>query len=289
MGLCNSPDIFQEQMSKLMSGLDYVRASYIDDVLVTICDDWDDHLAKLDTVFSRLGAVGLKVNARKSFFGRDATEYLGFWITRKGISPLPKKVNAMLKIAPPTTKKQLRRFIGMVNYYRDMWIRRSHTLAPLTALSSKTVKWQWTDVEQNAFDEMKKIISRETLLTYPYFHLPFEIHTDASHTQLGSVILQDKRPIAFYSRKLNPAQTRYTTTERELLSIVETRKEFRNILLGQQITIYTDHQNLTYKNFNTQRVMRWRLIIKELGPTFAYIEGSNNVVACRRTESIRNK
>jgi hypothetical protein len=278
MGLCNSPDIFQERMSELMSGLDYVRA-YIDDVLVTTCDDWDDHLAKLDTVFSCLGAVGLKVNARKSFFGRDATEYLGFWITRKGISPLPKKVDAMLKIAPPTTKKQLRRFIGMVNYYRDMWIRRSHTLAPLTALSSKTVKWQWTDVEQNAFDEMKKIISRETLLTYLNFHLPFEIHTDASHTQLGSVISQDKRPIAFYSRKLNPAQTRYTTTERELLSIVEILKEFRNILLGQQITIYTDHQNLTYTNFNTERVMRWRLNIEEFGPTFAYIKGSNNVVA----------
>jgi putative transposase len=94
MGLCNSPDIFQERMSELMSGLDYVHA-YIDDVLVTTCNDWDDHLAKLDIVFSCLGAVGLKVNARKSFFGRNATEYLGFWITQKGISPLPKKVDAM--------------------------------------------------------------------------------------------------------------------------------------------------------------------------------------------------
>jgi hypothetical protein len=113
-----------------------------------------------------------------------------------------------------------------------MWICQSHTLAPLTALSSKTVKWQWTDVKQNAFDEMKKIISRETLLTYPNFHLPFEIHTDASHTQFGLVILQQKRPIAFYSRKLNPAQMRYTTTERELLSIVETLKEFRKYPVG---------------------------------------------------------
>jgi len=278
MGLCNSPDIFQERMSELMSGLDYVRA-YIDDVLITTCSDWDDHLDKLDTVFTRLGAVGLKVNAKKSFFGRNATEYLGFWITRQGISPVPKKVDALLKIAPPTTRKQLRRFIGMVNYYRDMWIRRSHTLAPLTALTSKNVKWHWTSVEQNAFDAMKKIISRETLLTYPNFNLPFEIHTDASHSQLGAVISQQGRPIAFYSRKLNPAQTRYTTTERELLSIVETLKEFRNILLGQQITIYTDHQNLTHKNFNTERVMRWRLIIEEFGPTFVYIKGSTNIVA----------
>jgi transposase InsO family protein len=93
------------------------------------------------------------------------------------------------------------------------------------------------------------------------------------------VISQQDRPIAFYSRKLNAAQTRYTTMERELLAIVETLKEFRNILLGQKIHIFTDHQNLTYKNFNTERVMRWRLIIEEFGPEFHYIKGSKNIVA----------
>jgi len=160
-----------------------------------------------------------------------------------------------------------------------MWIRRSHTLAPLTALTSKNVKWHWTSVKQNAFDAMKKIISRETLLTYPNFNLPFEIHTDASHSQLGVVISQQGHPIAFYSRKLNPTQTCYTNTECKLLSIIETLKEFQNILLGQQITIYTDHQNLTHKNFNTERVMRWHLIIDKFGPTFVYMKGSANIVA----------
>ena len=90
---------------------------------------------------------------------------------------------------------------------------------------------------------------------------------------------QSNRPIAFYSRKLNPAQTRYTTTERELLAIVETLKEFRNILLGQCIRVYTDHKNLTYKDFNTERVMRWRLIIEEFGPELIYIKGETNTVA----------
>ena len=134
-------------------------------------------------------------------------------------------------------------------------------------------------MKQKAFDTMKRIISRETLLSYPDFQKPFTIHTDASHTQLGAVISQNDKPIAFYSRKLNPAQTRYTTTERELLSIVETLKEFRNILLGHEIIVHTDHKNLTYKNFNTERVMRWQLILEEFGPTLNYIKGSNNVVA----------
>ena len=85
---------------------------------------------------------------------------------------------------------------------------------------------------------------REALLAYPNFSEIFDIHTDASLTQLGACISQNGRPIAFYSEKLNPAQTRYTATERELLSIVEVLKEFRSILLGQQIRVYTDHENL---------------------------------------------
>ena len=86
MGVCNSPDIFQERMSDLMAGLEYVRA-YIDDILVTTKGDWNDHLEKLDKVLQRLGEAGLQVNAEKSFFGRSETEYLGFWITREGVPP----------------------------------------------------------------------------------------------------------------------------------------------------------------------------------------------------------
>ena len=116
-------------------------------------------------------------------------------------------------------------------------------------------------------------------MAHPNFIKPFEIHTDASHTQLGAVIAQEGQPIAFYSRKLNPAQTRYTTTERELLAICETLKEFRNILLGYEIRVYCDHKNLTYKNFNVKRVMRWRLLIEEFGADLNYIKGENNIVA----------
>ena len=183
--------------------------------------DWQDHLDKLDTVLTRLYKAGMKVNASKSSFARESLEYLGYNISRKGISPITKKVDAIRQIAPPKTKRQLRSFLGMVNYYRDMWIRRSHVLAPLTNLQSPSVPWKWTQTEQEAFDTIKRIMSKETLLAYPNFNKLFEIHTDASHTQLGAVIAQEGQPIAFYSRKLNPAQTRYTTTECELLAIVE--------------------------------------------------------------------
>ena len=115
MGLCNSPDIFQEKMSTLMEGLEFVRA-YIDDLLIITSGDWNNHLTKLEVVLKRLLKAGLKINIKKSFFGRPELEYLGYWISREGIRPIAKKVDAIQKIATPTTTRQVRRFIGMVNY-----------------------------------------------------------------------------------------------------------------------------------------------------------------------------
>ena len=103
MGLCNSPDIFQERMSTLMQDLEYVR-TYIDDLLCITSGDWQDHLVKLKEVFQCLRDAGLKVNANKSFFGKSELEYLGFWVTRKGIQPVAKKITAIQQIAPPKTR-----------------------------------------------------------------------------------------------------------------------------------------------------------------------------------------
>jgi len=125
----------------------------------------------------------------------------------------------------------------------------------------------------------KRIIAKETLSAHPDFNKPFQMHTDASHCQLGAVVSQDGKPIAFCSRKLNPAQMRCTTVERELLSIAETLKEHRNTLLGQEIEVFTDHKNLVCKHFNTERVMRWRLLLEEFEPRLTHVKRSTNIVA----------
>ena len=109
MGLCNSPDIFQEKMSELMIGLDFARA-YIDDLLIVSKENFETHLNHLEQVFTRLAEAGLKINASKSFFCCDELEYLGYLINRKGVRPTMKKVEAISKIATPTTRKQLKKF-----------------------------------------------------------------------------------------------------------------------------------------------------------------------------------
>jgi hypothetical protein len=146
-------------------------------------------------------------------------------------------------------------------------------VAPLTNTTSKNVKFIWTDEHQKAFDNIKKIIRREVMLTFPDFSKPFHIFTEASDKKLGAVITQDEKPIAFYSRKLNSSQQRCKAGEQELVSIEETLREFRNILLGYNIIVHTDHKKLTYAKSTYDRVMCWRLFIEEFGPEFRHIKG----------------
>jgi hypothetical protein len=179
----------------------------------------------------------------------------------------------------PTNKKQLRCFLGMVNFYRDMWRQRSHILAPLTKLTSNKAIFEWTDEQQEAFEEIKRVMCQKTMLLFPDFSKEFHVYTDASNYQLGGVIMQDDKPLAFYSRKLLSAQMNYTTGEKELLSVVEILREFQNILLGHKITVHTDHKNILYRPLPTQRIMRWRMLLEEYNVTFVHVKGVDNVVA----------
>jgi len=293
MGISGSPDIFQEKMSSLMATLEFVR-TYLDDLLVISKDDFNDHLDKVKEVLKRLRQANLRVNVSKSTFAQSEVEYLGYILTRDGIKPQPEKVQSILALQPPTSVKTLRSFLGIVQYYRDMWEKRSEMLAPLTDLVAecgvtKATKqkgtrkraWYWDAKHQKAFDDVKATISKDVVLAYPDYSKPFEIYTDASTKQLGAVIVQDNRPVAFFSRKLSDAQTRYSITELELLAIVETLKEFKGMLWGQRIKVYTDHKNLITDalGLSSDRVYRWRLLLEEYGPEIVYIKGIHNTVA----------
>ena len=113
-----------------------------------------------------------------------------------------------------------------------------------TKVTWATKPWHWDDVHQTAFDNIKTAIAKDVVLAYPDYSQGFEIYTDSSKFELGAVITQNNRPLAFFSHKLNRAQQKYNVTEQELLAIVKTLKEFKGMLCGQTITVYTDHKNL---------------------------------------------
>jgi hypothetical protein len=145
----------------------------------------------MEQVLDRLQKANFRANLRKCDFGESKIDYLGYEIARDGIQPQPKKVEAILKLSPPKTKRQLRHFLGMINYYRDMWQKRSHMLAPLTGLVSLLVKYKWGEEKQKALDEIKQKVSQETLLPFPDFEKEFHVYTDASNNQLVAVIMQE--------------------------------------------------------------------------------------------------
>jgi hypothetical protein len=146
---------------------------------------------------------------------------------------------------------------------------------------TKKKPWRWDSIHQQAFYNVKATIAKEVVLAYLDFTKPFEIYTDASMMQLGAVITQGKRPVAFFSKKLSVMQTKYSVTKIKLLPIVETLKEFQGMLWGQTIKVYTDHKNLLQDALGliSDRVYHWGLLLEEFAHEIVCIKGIHSLVA----------
>ena len=245
MGVSTSPDMAQEIMEQVLSEIENTEVYLID--IAVFSSDFDSHIILLEKILQHLQDNGFLVNPLKCEWAVQETDFLGHWLMLTGIKPYHKKVNTIIQLEPPKNIKQLRSFLGMVTYYRNMWPCHSHILSPLTDLLKTPTRFYWSPECNIAFKHKKSLVAPETLLTYPDHNIPFHIETDASDLQLGAVIKQNGKPIAFYTRKLTPAQCNYSTIEKELLSIVETFCEFQLMLLGADIHVYTNHKNLTHK------------------------------------------
>jgi hypothetical protein len=167
-----------------------------------------------------------------------------------------------------------------------MWPHCSHILAPLTKHTGTSKngekQFNWTPEMQNAFDEMKALMTADVMCAYPNHNKPYHIYTDASNYQLGACIMQDQdeRPVAYYSIKLNSAQMNYATIDKELLCVVATLREFRSMLFGADLHIHTDHhRNILNVGDSSERRLRWISYVDEYGPTLHYVEGPLNVIA----------
>jgi hypothetical protein len=135
MGVSCSPDIFQAKIYELLGDIEGTKA-YIDDILVIKKGTFYEHLVQLKEIFKRCLKTGLKLNAEKCCFGLNEIDYLGYIVTPTGIKPNPQKIKTIQALERPTTVTEVRRLIGMVQYYRDLWPKRSHILQPFTEVSS---------------------------------------------------------------------------------------------------------------------------------------------------------
>ncbi len=273
MGLTNSPDVFQSVMHPLFQDMPEVEC-FIDDIGIFTTGSFEHHLNIVSQVLLRLEESGFTVNPIKCAWAVTSTDYLGFLLTPQGLKPMPSKIEAISRVARPTSTKHVRSFVGLINYYKDMWPRRAHILAPLTNLCSSKTKFHWTDVHESSFQQAKRLVAEDVLLRFPDHSKPFDIFTDTSKYQIGETIKQNNLPIAYFSKKLTPTQQRCSTIEQEMLAIVEVLKEYRNFLLGAQITLHTDHKNLLANTTVNDRVLRWKT-----SPNLLYVKGQKNTEA----------
>ncbi|KAL7528932.1 hypothetical protein ACHAXR_002707 [Thalassiosira sp. AJA248-18] len=256
---------------------------YIDGILHSKGEKFLEHLGILDENLHRLGEGGMQVNAEKSDFCAKQVEYVGFELNPKGYRPPAKRVEAILKIMPPENLKQVRGFLGTVNFIKNHIQGRAAIMRPLTNLTKKNQRFEWNEEQQIAFDTIKAKVAEAVMFTYPDTSKPFQLYPDANDDHaMGAMLLQGDSTISTFSRKFNGAQLNYKITEKELLAAYEACKHFHNIIHGCEITIYSDHMNLMYDDAHhvNGRVLRQRLALdQEYGATIKHIAGETNTGA----------
>ena len=248
-GLCNAPQAFQRLMDVVCQGLDFVFV-YLDDILVA-GDTRAQHDRNLKLLFERLAKYGLILNLAKCRFACTELNFLGHHINAEGISPLPERVDAIVKFPRPTTTKGLQEFLGLINFYRRFICGAASILAPLVnASASKARDVTWTDDMHRSFEQARTALANVARLAYPIPGAPIALTTDASNVAVGATLEQWTRnawqPLAFFSKKLRPPEVKYSAFDRELLAIFLACRHFRYFLEGRPFVIYTDHKPLTF-------------------------------------------
>lgn len=298
MGLTNAPSTFQHTMNTVfapylkvpgpvsdkhkpgLEGTERFVLVYLDDVLC-LSKSVADHMRHLRLIFAKLREHGLQAKLSKCKFLQKELKFLGHILTEEGVKPDPAKVQTLIDWEFPTNALGVMQFLGLANYFRKFIPDFSRIAAPLTELTKKTVQFQKGEEEVRSFQAIKQLLASPPLLAYPNPDLPYELISDASVAGCGAVLVQEGRPVAYYSAKFSSAERNYATGEQELLGLIKALKEWRCYLEGcEQLTLVTDHNPLTW--FSSQptlsrRQARWQEFLSRFHPfEVKYRPGATN-------------
>lgn len=228
-GLRNAPATFQRLVNLVLGDVPNCSA-YLDD-LVIYSMDWAEHVCTLKAVFERLDKASLTLNLAKCEFGQTTVTYLGKEVGQGQVRPVAAKVTAIMEFPVPTTRRELRRFLGMAGYYRSFCKNFSTVVQPLTSLLSPSKSFVWSPGCQYAYVNVKALLCNAPVLVAPDYTLPFKLEVDASGVGAGAVLLQEDKsgvdhPISYFSRKFNKHQLNYSTIEKEALALILALQHF---------------------------------------------------------------
>lgn len=285
-GLKGAPLTFQRLMDELQRGLgeDFSQV-YMDDLIVFSKSE-DDHVQHLRAVFDRIREFGLKLSHEKSKFGLREIRFLGHVVSRDGVRPDRDRVKAIQEAPLPKNARGIRRFLGMVNYYRKFIPGIAEVTHPLTEILKKGRRFQLGPEQLSSIRKCREILTTQPLLAFPDFQRTFKITTDASAVAIGAVLSQNfvegEKPIAYAGRKLNDAEQRYSAIERELLAVVWAVEHFRPYVYGRKFELFTDHKPLVYLGTlkeSSARVARWKERLAAYNFHTVHKKGIENAVA----------
>ncbi|KAA0042309.1 reverse transcriptase [Cucumis melo var. makuwa] len=281
-GLTNVPAVFMDLMNRIFHRyLDQFVIVFIDDILVYSVDR-ESHEEHLRIVLQTLREKQLYAKFSKCEFWLEQVVFLGHVVSAKGVSVDPQKVEAVVNWERPISATEVCSFLGLAGYYRRFIEDFSQLALPLTALTRKNVKFEWSNKCEQSFQELKKRLVTAPILALPVTGKDYMIYCDASRLGLGCVLMQDGNVIAYASRKLKEHECNYPTHDLELAAVVLALKIWRHYLFGEKCHIFTDHKSLKYifdqKELNL-RQRRWLDLIKDYDCTIEYHPGKANVVA----------
>ena len=279
-GISSATGYFQDVMNQLTSDLPGV-AVYLDDVLVSGINA-EDHLNNLKRLLSRLDDNNLRCRLEKCAFAQESVTYLGHTLSRNGLSKGP-KADAVSKMPPPVNVSQLRSFLGSVQFYHKFLPDLSTMSQPLHHLTKKNIKWNWGPPETKAFNNLKQLLSKDTVLAHFDPTRDIGISCDASDVGIGAVLFHrysdgSERPIANVSKTLNSAQRNYSQIQKEALSIIFALSKYHHYLYGRKFILVTDHKPLLSlfgpcsetPKLAANRLARWALTLSQYDYTIEY-------------------
>ncbi|CAA0823405.1 Uncharacterized mitochondrial protein AtMg00860, partial [Striga hermonthica] len=281
-GLSNAPAVFMDLMNRIFHPyLDQFVIVFIDDILI-YSKSQKEHEEHLRVVLETLRREKLYAKFSKCESWLQRVAFLGHVITQAGIEVDPSKVAAVQNWSTPKSPSEVRSFLGLAGYYRRFIEGFSKIALPLSQLTRKSVKFEWTDRCESCFQELKKRLTSAPVLTIPDPSRSFTIFSDASRQGLGCVLMQEGQVIAYASRQLKPHEQNYSTRDLELATVVHALKIWRHYLYGGRCEIFTDHKSLQYiftQNELNMRQRRWLELVKDYDCTIQYHPGKANVVA----------
>jgi hypothetical protein len=285
-GLTNAPATFMHLMQQVFRPyLDQFVIVFLDDILI-YSRTWEEHREHVRTVLQLLRQHQLYAKASKCEFFRQKIGFLGHVVDTNGIHMEPDKVKAIQEWPVPRNVHDIRSFLGLAGYYRKFVRSFSRLSSPLSELLQKDKPFEWSPVQQQAFEHLKQAVASAPVLITPDEKLPYVMTTDASGYAIGATLSQDQgkglQPIAFMSKKMLPAERNYPVHEQEELAIVCALREWRHYLHGTKFKVITDHRSLKFLQQQphlSARQARWMEFLQEFDFDIEYQQGKDNVVA----------